>query len=331
MSADLQTTATPEAAVATTSPCPRRLTHVNMNVADWEKSLDFYINVVGLEETYRRVPTDQGFAAGFLSNGNTHHDVAVVTITEVPIEIRRVGLHHVAFELENEDELVRCYGRVAAADAIWFTQDHDNTQSLYSSDPDGNGVEIYTDSVKNWRAVKSGTLVRRIDPWAPDGRPPSTERFYQAEPEIRRVENAVFHPLRATHAVNVISTAGWEATFDYYQDLVGLKVLWGGRDDDYTVFQGTCGERSLSIFRAREGLPAGFHHGGFLVAEMADLEASITAARKQGIELIAEVDHPTRRSVCIRDLDGFRVQLYVDRAPLNSLEGIDIETALYLV
>ena len=257
--------------------------------------------------------------------------MAVVTITNVPIEIRRVGLHHVALELENEAELVRSYGRVAAADAIWFTQDHDNTQSLYSSDPDGNGVEIYTDSVKNWRAVKSGTLVRRIDPWASDGQPPSTECFYQAEPEIRRVENAVFHLLRVTHAVKVISPAGWEATFDYYQDLVGLKVLWGGRDDDYTVFQGTCGERSLSIFRAREGLPAGFHHGGFVVADVADLEASIARAREAGIELIAEVDHPTRRSVCIRDLDGFRIQLYVDRAPLKGLDGIGSETALYLV
>ena len=50
---------------------PRRLAHVNLYVADLERSMDFYTRVIGIEEVYR-TPLGGG---GFVSNGNTHHDV----------------------------------------------------------------------------------------------------------------------------------------------------------------------------------------------------------------------------------------------------------------
>lgn len=203
-----------------TSPCPRRLTHVNMTVADWEKSLDYYVNVIGLEETYRRTPVNLGLSAGFLSNGNTHHDVAVASRAGVAAAEQKVKLNHIAFELESEAELVRSYHRCKAADVIAVTQDHDNTHSIYCDDLAGTNVEIYTDFIKNWRAIKSGTLVRNVYPWAPGAEPPSTATFYQEEPEIRRVENAVFHPLRITHAVLVVAAPKYQEAYDYY------TVIW---------------------------------------------------------------------------------------------------------
>ena len=65
----------------------RRLGHANLFVTDVERSLDFYNRVVGIEEVYRKAaPTDlQGPAVGgFLSNGNTHHDIAVFRHPSAP-------------------------------------------------------------------------------------------------------------------------------------------------------------------------------------------------------------------------------------------------------
>ena len=53
---------------------PRRLGHVNLYVGDLNSSTDFYTNVAGIE-LVRREP---GIDAVFVSNGNTHHDVALM-------------------------------------------------------------------------------------------------------------------------------------------------------------------------------------------------------------------------------------------------------------
>ena len=53
---------------------PRRLGHVNLFVGDLEKSTSFYTEVAGIE-LVRREP---GIDAVFVSNGNTHHDIALM-------------------------------------------------------------------------------------------------------------------------------------------------------------------------------------------------------------------------------------------------------------
>ena len=55
---------------------PRRLGHANLYVSELERSMAFYNQVVGLEEVVR----EPAIHAGFLSNGNTHHDIGMVEI-----------------------------------------------------------------------------------------------------------------------------------------------------------------------------------------------------------------------------------------------------------
>ena len=200
---------------------PRRIGHANLFVSDWQKSIDFYIDVIGLEETYRRT----AFDAGFLSNGSTHHDVAVLQTRPpsgpLPNNGGRPGLNHLAFELENEAELVVGYHRVLEWGSFQRGRDHDNTHSVYSHDPDGNGTEVYCDVIKNWRAIKSGVLRRDNTSWEPPERP-KTESYYDMDFEQRRVGHAVFHPLRCTHGVLVISEENYQAAHTYYKDVMGL-------------------------------------------------------------------------------------------------------------
>ena len=136
----------------------RRLGHANLFVKDVERSLEFYNRIVGLEVVYKKAAMDdpEGPAVGgFLSNGNTHHDIAVFRHPDAP------KLNHLAFELECEADLVEGYRAAVDSGEEFRVSDHDITRSLYTRDPDGNGIEIYSDSTKEWRKIRGdGRTVR---------------------------------------------------------------------------------------------------------------------------------------------------------------------------
>lgn len=305
---------------------PRRLGHVNLVVADVERSMDFYMQVVGLEEAYRRPQVK----AGFLSNGATHHDIGMVESSGPLGHGRPAGLNHTAFELETEVDLVNGYERAIAAGVKFErTADHDIAHSAYGADADGNEYEIYADVIHDWRAARHGVVTKPKPNWTPGLTPPHAERNYHADPEIRRVAGAVFHPLAATHAV--LAVENFEAAFDDYHDIVGLGLVAGGREATFAVFGGTCGTRSLGLFRADSGRSPGLQHVGFQVADDADLDDSIQRAAKAGVAIEETFDHPARRGVFIRDIDDIRLQFYVDRTPgAAALHSADIDTALFL-
>ena len=306
---------------------PRRLGHVNLVVADVERSMDFYMKVVGLDEAYRRPQVK----AGFLSNGNTHHDIGMVQ-SNGPLGYGRLaGLNHTAFELENEVDLVSGYKR-AVADGVKFerTADHDIAHAVYGADPDGNEYEIYADIIEDWRLARNG-LVTKVKPnWRPGSTPPHAEQNYHVDPKITRMEDAIFHPTHVTHAVLVVEK--FEQAFDTYCDIVGLNPVAGARNAAFAVFDGTCSTRSLAIFRSNEKLRPGLHHVGLKVSEEVDLDESLHRLNGIGLGIEDKFDHPARRGVFLLDIDGIRLQFYVEReSTFNALSSCDAETALFLV
>ncbi|HMN79599.1 MAG TPA: VOC family protein [Burkholderiaceae bacterium] len=288
---------------------PRRLGHVNLVVGDVDRSMDFYQSIVGIAPSYVQ-PLNR---AGFLSNGNTHHDIGMVEGSGPLGRGRAPGLNHCAFELENEVDLVRGFER-ALAGGIEFarTQDHDIAHSVYGRDPDGNTYEVYADVIRDWRSARSGVVTKPKPDWRPGQTPPHAERNYDPAPRLARVDDAVFHPRRTTHAALVVSH--FERTVDYYLQVVGLEVLIGGREAPWAVLSGTCGEHSLSLFRAAPGRMNGLHHIGMELWDEEDLEHSLARAKRNPrVSVVADVDHAVRRAVLVEDPDGILVQLYVDR------------------
>jgi catechol 2,3-dioxygenase len=306
---------------------PRRIGHANLFVGQLERSMDFYYRVVGLEETYRRPPV----RAGFHSNGNTHHDVGLVEVGGPLGQGKIPGLNHFGWELENEVDLVEGYFRAVDAGVKFArTVDHEIARSVYLRDGDGNMNEIYADTTKNWRTERTGQVMNPTVQWAPgQGPTPSPESKYHPNPEIRRVEEAAFHPIRVTHAVLVAQD--YEGVVQAYTDVVGLTPTLGGIDQAFTLLSGTCGQRDLGVFRARPGRPAGLHHVGFLVADESDLDEAERRLRRAGIRPEIQIDHATRRSIFVRDPDGIRLEFYVDRgAPATQLAEIEDGLTLFL-
>ena len=307
---------------------PRRLGHVNFWVTDVESVVNFYREVAGIEEAYRRPPI-KGI---FLSNGNTYHDTAIFDADSPMGGGQSHGLHHFAFELETEVELCDCNDRVGE---VGFAFDNyrsaDVAHSCYGRDPDGNRFEVYADVKQNWRDERSGTIERaELNPvWEPRLTPPVAEPCYPVDPPINVIDDAVFHTQRATHLA--IITGQYDALYTHYTALVGLTPLAGGPDDDFVILAGSVGYQNLSLFRQQPGWEAGFHHGGFELADDASFDRSLGLLEARGIEVERQIDSPARRAVHVKDPCGNRLQFFANgTAPLSTLAELPAEDALFL-
>ena len=314
-----------------TAPRPRRLTHANLFVADMERSMDFYQAVIGLGESYRRT----NLRAGFLTNGNSHHDIAVMEFGRGYAgkrdPARTIGLNHLAFEMENDLELNQWYRAAVVAGAnIHRTVDHGNTHSCYMHDPDGTQIEVYCDTIKEWWHLKNGAMTTPLDDWAPGEGEPSAEPMYLEYPDIGRLGDAPLHPVKTTHAVLV--AVDFEACVDFYTAVIGLSPQLGGRGERFCVLAGGLGTPCLALFRESEGLAPGFHHVALSAWSVEDLVASRAALQDAGIPLEAEINHPARYALCVNDPDGFRIQLFADRSsPVIDWNAEETAAAVYLV
>jgi len=129
----------------------KSLGHVVLRVSDLERAEHFYGGLLGLPLCARL--DEAPFKMAFFTLGN-HHDFAVMEVSGEGSSdsATAVGLHHVAFNIGTTlDELREAKAKLDAAGVATHPVDHEVTKSLYFSDPDGNGVELYVDASDAWR------------------------------------------------------------------------------------------------------------------------------------------------------------------------------------
>jgi len=116
--------------------------HVHLKVADLDRSEAFYREALGLEVTER-----VGGSFVFMSFGGAHHHVALQGHQDAPaIDPAALGLYHFAVEVADERELAGAIDRIQGAGIGFTAVDHGISKSVYFSDPDGHGVEVYCDT-----------------------------------------------------------------------------------------------------------------------------------------------------------------------------------------
>ena len=62
-----------------------------------------------------------------------------------------------------------------------------------------------------------------------------------------------------------------------------------------------------------------FHHMNFVCFDEEDLEQSIARAKQDGIDIVTEIDHESRRAVVINSPDKLKINFYVDQGPRDYL------------
>ena len=118
--------------------------HVHLKVADIDRALGFYRDVLGFEETQRF-----GDQAAFISAGGYHHHIGLNTWESkggAPPPSGTTGLYHVAIRYPTRRSLADALRRVLDAGIrLDGASDHGVSEALYLRDPDSNGVELYWD------------------------------------------------------------------------------------------------------------------------------------------------------------------------------------------
>src|SRR5881392_1492310 len=135
-----------------------RIGHVHLKVADLERSLAFYRDVLGFEVTQRYGPQ-----AAFLSAGGYHHHIGLNTWESQggqPPPPGTTGLYHHAILYPTRAALADALRRlIAAGIPLDGAADHGVSEALYLRDPDENGVELYWDRPREaWPRDADGGL-----------------------------------------------------------------------------------------------------------------------------------------------------------------------------
>jgi catechol 2,3-dioxygenase len=143
-----------------------KIGHVHLKVADLDRALKFYCDVLGFELMQR-----YGTQAAFVSAGGYHHHIGLNTWESEggnPPPPGSTGLYHLAILYPRRADLADALKRlIENGIPLDGASDHGVSEALYLRDPDGNGIELYWDKPKSdWPRTADGKLAmhtRRLD------------------------------------------------------------------------------------------------------------------------------------------------------------------------
>ena len=132
--------------------------HVHLKVSDLERSLAFYLGVLGFE-----LQTRFGDSAAFVSAGGYHHHLGLNTWQSAggsPPPSGSTGLFHAAILYPTRAALAGALrDLVEAGVPIDGAADHGVSEAIYLRDPDENGLELYHDRPREeWPRTEAGEL-----------------------------------------------------------------------------------------------------------------------------------------------------------------------------
>lgn len=145
-------------------PPDTRIGHVHLKVADLDRALEFYCDVLGFALTQR-----YGTQAAFVSAGGYHHHIGLNTWESkggAAPPRRTTGLYHLAILYPTRADLADALRRLLEVGIpLDGAADHGVSEALYLRDPDGNGVELYRDRPEQeWPRDAEGNLAMTTAP-----------------------------------------------------------------------------------------------------------------------------------------------------------------------
>ena len=141
-----------------TIPAQTRIGHIHLKVADLNRALAFYQDLLGFS-----LVTMYGQEAAFISAGGYHHHIGLNTWYSKdapPAPVRTAGLFHTAILYPTRRDLAVALQRLIDAKyPISGASDHGVSEAIYLNDPDQNGVELYWDRPRDqWPHKADGSV-----------------------------------------------------------------------------------------------------------------------------------------------------------------------------
>ncbi len=140
----------------TSIPAETRIGHVHLKVADLERAIRFYRDLLGFD-----LLVNLGSAA-FLSAGGYHHHIGLNTWEShggPPPTPGTTGLYHFAINYPTRRDLAAALTRLL--DGGWGidgASDHGTHEAIYLHDPDHNGIELAWDRPREEWPQRNGAV-----------------------------------------------------------------------------------------------------------------------------------------------------------------------------
>ncbi|MDB6110984.1 MAG: Glyoxalase family protein [Pedosphaera sp.] len=144
-------------------PDETRISQVHLRIADLERALGFYQELLGFRAIKK--------AAKHAVLGATEQGPGLIVLTEdkhvCPRPSHATGLYHFAIRYPARSDLAQALVRLAKGDyPIQGASDHIVSEAIYLSDPDHNGVELYVDRPRSqwtWREGQIAMSTEALD------------------------------------------------------------------------------------------------------------------------------------------------------------------------
>jgi catechol 2,3-dioxygenase len=297
---------------------------VYLTVADLDRELAFYRNVLGLKLHWR-----EGVAAGL---GAGSLDLLRLTERRGARRVRgTTGLYHFAVLLPSRRELARVIARLFSLRYTNYPTDHVITKTTYLDDPEGNGIEIYADSPEDGSASYANgvAVVRHADGTPSDGREPlDVERLWRELTPGDQLDVPMPEGTKIGHVH--LHVANLDDTMHFYHDLLGF-------DDQGLVRSFRMGMVSAGGYHhhigfntwAGEGAPPpppdalGLRYFTVVLPNKSELERGAARVQQSGIAAAQ-----TEEGILVRDPSRNGVLLTVRPEPERDPERVEPQTSM---
>jgi catechol 2,3-dioxygenase len=123
--------------------------------------LGFYRDLIGLQ-----IVQGVGSDIALSSNGRAPGMIALdEDASAIPHALGANGLYHLAIRYPSKEALARaCHHLLKSGYPLEGASDHGVSEAIYLSDPEGNGVELYTDRPRSQWVWRNGQVAMRTEP-----------------------------------------------------------------------------------------------------------------------------------------------------------------------
>jgi len=194
-----------------------RLGHVHYTVADLDRQIAFYQNVLRFKLHWR-----EGVVAALGAGGED-----LLRLTEVRgarRAHRTTGVYHFALLFPSRRELARAIARLFDLGYPNSPTDHIISKTTYLDDPEGNTIELYVRSLDDgtMTVVNGNPIIRHADGTPSDGREPlDVEALFRELSPTDRLDDPLPEGTRMGHVH--LYGANIHHSMHFYHNLLGFK------------------------------------------------------------------------------------------------------------
>src|SRR5258708_2701223 len=191
---------------------------VSLTVANLDNQIAFYQQALGFVQHWR-----EGRSAG-LGTGEREL-LKLIEQPNVKRYRRTTGLYHFAVLFPDRRELARAMARLFAMRYPNSPTDHIMTKTTYLDDPEGNGMELYTESPEDgtWTMLNGQYITRRADGSLSDGREPlDVEALFSHLRDDDLLDVSIPKETRMGHVH--LHVRNLHEAVDFYHNVIGFDV-----------------------------------------------------------------------------------------------------------